>query len=145
MARRRKKPNQEAALDELDHLLQNPPQAAQSPLEIFVNANYPKLITAVEQGHSLTQIGAVLRRQGISSTPKLLRAAVYQAAVANHVLDQLPEKLKPTREDGEAEAAGQPTPIANLSEDDATETESAPASPITRLPVPETRNSKLAY
>ncbi|HEY9882436.1 MAG TPA: hypothetical protein V6C98_02390 [Thermosynechococcaceae cyanobacterium] len=113
MARRRKKPDQDAALNELDKLLQEPPKTEVSPLEIFVTTNYLKLIEAIRQGHSLTQIGAVLRRQGISSTPKLLRQAVHQAATKNNVLDQLPEKLRLKAEDVQDSEPASNMPVSN--------------------------------
>lgn len=158
MARRRKKPDQDAALASLESLLKEPPKSEKTPLQIFVEANYSKLIEAVNQGHSLTQIVAILRKQGISSTPKLLRAAIYQAAVENKLLDQLPDKLLPKIEENRDERPSEADLTSYLESEVAASIEEAEADPEAieaepisastedlRLPVPKTRSSKLAY
>lgn len=92
---KRRTPNYRKAAAAIEELGETPKAKKPSPLEIFVNDNYDRLMRAIENGYSLSEICATLRQQNISALPKQLRSALYEYALRQGISEQLPEALKP--------------------------------------------------
>ena len=93
---RRKKPKFEEASSALEALASTPRVKQKSALEIVVERDFDKLLQAIAvHQYSLSEISATLGKHGISSTPKLLKSALYTFAVEHNRVGELPEKLIP--------------------------------------------------
>ncbi|NEQ20348.1 MAG: hypothetical protein F6K28_14095 [Microcoleus sp. SIO2G3] len=92
---KRRTPNYKKAAAAIQELGEKPKEKKASPLEIFVSANYDRVIKAIENGYSLSEICVTLRQQNISALPKQLRSALYEQALKQGSVDQLPASLKP--------------------------------------------------